>query len=175
MRRIKIALAGVLVFSPLAANAVVIDIDVSGFSEGASLSGSFSGADANNDNFLDFGELTDFAMDWSGNSIVAAFSHTFGQLAETYTSTNAFDFRYDILNMDLLSFSSCESLTPDSCFRPTAFRSSGSGAFAVQGQDLASDSSLASNARYASVSEPGTLALLFLGFAGIGFAQRRQG
>ena len=166
-----LALLAVLL-SPMAANAdpIQVSFEVVGFAEGAFLSGMFVGDDANNDGMLTYSELTDFAASWSGNSVLAAFAHGFANLAETFTSTVAFDFRYDIAAVDLLSFSSCNSLSPDGCGRPTAFRSFGQDVFGV---DNPFQTSSADNASY-SVPEPGTLALLGIGLLGMAASRRRR-
>jgi hypothetical protein len=53
-----------------------------GWSGGGSVVGAFSGADLNNDGFIDFstGEVNSYEMSFSGNSVIPAFQHSFADL-----------------------------------------------------------------------------------------------
>jgi len=53
-----------------------------GWSGGGAVVGAFSGADLNNDGFIDFsaGEVDSYAMSFSGNNLIPAFQHTFADL-----------------------------------------------------------------------------------------------
>jgi hypothetical protein len=64
------------------AGAATFSFSQSGFEEGASVSGSFTGDDSDLNGQLSFftGEISDFAMSFSGNSLVPAFSLGFGNL-----------------------------------------------------------------------------------------------
>lgn len=69
---------------------IVYNFSQAGFDEGASVTGMFTGEDLNGDgqlsnfdpdNFnIDTGEITDFIMDFSGNSLVSPFSLGFADL-----------------------------------------------------------------------------------------------
>jgi len=60
----------------------VFDFSEGGFSDGATVTGFFTGEDLDSDGQLSSfdGEITDFAMHFSGNSLVAAFSLSFSDL-----------------------------------------------------------------------------------------------
>lgn len=75
-------LMGVLAATVATASASAISFNFSqgGFSEGATVSGSFSGSDSDLDGYLTYdlfgglAEVTDFSLSFSGNSLVGAFS-----------------------------------------------------------------------------------------------------
>ncbi|WP_371194998.1 PEP-CTERM sorting domain-containing protein [Glaciecola sp. SC05] len=81
-------------------------------------------------------------------------------------------YNVDLGAEELLSFSSCEALSPNGCGRPTVFRELGGSAFGI-------DSTLefvnAGNATYqVKVASPTTLALFGLGLAGLGWIDRKK-
>ena len=82
----SISLAGVVFAGTVSAIAVLTVLPASaasfnffqgGYSEGATITGMFTGEDLNNDGFIHSldGEVTDYMMSFSGNSLVPAFSH----------------------------------------------------------------------------------------------------
>lgn len=82
----SISLAGVVLAGTVSAIAVLTVLPASaasfnffqgGYSEGATITGMFTGEDLNNDGFIHSldGEVTDYMMSFSGNSLVPAFSH----------------------------------------------------------------------------------------------------
>ncbi len=86
------------------ADPITIEFEVSGFAEGAELSGSFTGEDSNNSGSLAHGifgvfELTAFSLEWSGNSITAAFTQGLSDLRTLI---------YDIGGNTLLEFRSTQ-------------------------------------------------------------------
>ncbi|WP_287688735.1 MULTISPECIES: PEP-CTERM sorting domain-containing protein [unclassified Microcystis] len=82
----SISLAGVVLAGTVSAIAVLTVLPASaasfnffqgGYSEGATVTGMFTGEDLDNDGLIDSfsGEVTDYMMSFSGNSLVPAFSH----------------------------------------------------------------------------------------------------
>jgi hypothetical protein len=61
----------------LPASAASFNFFQGGYSEGATVTGMFTGEDLDNDGFINSfnGEVTDYMMSFSGNSLVPAFSH----------------------------------------------------------------------------------------------------
>jgi len=74
-------IAACLAFSVSTANASQYTFSQGEFDEGASISGSFVGNDANNDNLLTLTEISAFNLSFSGNSIVSSFTHTLADLS----------------------------------------------------------------------------------------------
>ena len=62
------------------AQASLYNFSQTGFEEGASISGSFEGADSNLDGLIKQDELSAFSFSWSGNSLVSAFSQSLSDL-----------------------------------------------------------------------------------------------
>ena len=62
------------------AGAIGFNFTHTGFEEGASVSGSFAGEDNDSNGFLLTNEVTSFSMQWSGNSLVPAFSLSLADL-----------------------------------------------------------------------------------------------
>jgi len=86
--KLALAVAGALL-AP-GANAAVYNFVQTGFDDGATISGSFTVNDANNSgqinvgsaNFgMNFNEISAFSLSFSGNSIVAAFTHNLADLS----------------------------------------------------------------------------------------------
>ncbi len=73
---------GLLFASAAAAQQQTFTFSQGGFAEGATVSGSFSGEDLDSDGQLASfnGEISDFQMSFSGNSVVPAFSLGFAEL-----------------------------------------------------------------------------------------------
>ena len=71
-----------LLFASAAASQQTFTFSQDGFAEGATVAGSFSGEDLNSDGQLASfgGEISDFQMSFSGNSVVPAFSLGFADL-----------------------------------------------------------------------------------------------
>lgn len=87
---LKLALALAAALLAPGAEAAVYNFVQTGFDEGATISGSFTVNDANNSgqinvgsaNFgMNFNEISAFSLSFSGNSIVAAFSHNLADLS----------------------------------------------------------------------------------------------
>ena len=82
MNKVAILLFCLLVASNVYAQSRTFSFSQSGFSEAATITGTFTGEDLNmNGQLSSFdSEITDFQMSFSGNSIVPAFSLGFGEL-----------------------------------------------------------------------------------------------
>jgi hypothetical protein len=69
--------SAIAVLTVLPASAASFNFFQGGYSEGATITGMFTGEDLNNDGLINSfsGEVTDYMMSFSGNSLVPAFSH----------------------------------------------------------------------------------------------------
>lgn len=83
-RRIALVLGAVLSMfaTGVFASTAQYTFSQTGWSDGGFVVGAFSGADLNNDGFIDFstGEVDSYEMSFSGNSVIPAFQHTFANL-----------------------------------------------------------------------------------------------
>ncbi len=79
-------------FSSLEAAPVRFTFLQDGFDEGARVTGSFTGDDMNNDRRIGESEIINFSMEFSGNSIVPAFSLEFSDTRPE----NSLGFAYDL-------------------------------------------------------------------------------
>ncbi len=68
------ALAAACFFAP-AAQATTVHFHQGGFDDGATLAGSFTGFDEDSDGWIYAYELSEFSLEFTGNSRVSAFSH----------------------------------------------------------------------------------------------------
>lgn len=89
MSPIKRVLARVMVICALsgalgtaAADPVTYLLTQGSWTQGGEVTGSFTGEDLNGDGFIDlsFGEVFDYQITFSGNSVIPAFTHTFSEL-----------------------------------------------------------------------------------------------
>jgi hypothetical protein len=74
---LRAALAAAIATLPLLASATTYTFTQTGYEDGAFISGSFTGSDLDHDGQINsaFGEISNFTMYFSGNSIMPAFSH----------------------------------------------------------------------------------------------------
>lgn len=73
-------LLGSILFSGQKANAVTFNFTQDGWTEGGTLTGSFSGEDGNGDGVIEETEVTDYSISWSGNSLVPSFKQGLSNL-----------------------------------------------------------------------------------------------
>lgn len=156
-------IAGCLLSLPVQANAATYLFTQSGYQEGATANGSFSGNDLNNDGAINSlsGELTGFSLSFSGNSIVSAFSLDTSDLIGLYYGPAAFSIITAGVPQFLLNVGPGGSCTPvcSVLITPT-------------GVDFAAQSPSVS-----VVPEPSTWASMLLGFsmvAGVARYRRRR-
>jgi hypothetical protein len=133
-----------------------------GFTDGAFVSGSFSGSDVDGDGQLSSfdGELTAFTMSFSGNALVGAFTLDFGDLFGL-----VYDFDGDIGDGVILDI---EGIGVGSFPLYIA----GPGPLAAC--DGVADCGLVDGPGPAPVPEPAAMALFGLGLIGLGAARRRR-
>ena len=131
----------------------------SGFTDGASVTGSFTGTDLNSNGLLEFFpfdpgpfEVTAFAASFSGNALVPAFALDFAGLDGL-----AYDFDGNIDGDGLVGATSANG----------SWASGG-------GPDRPCDGVAVCGTVSFDVPEPGTLALLGFGVLGLGFTRRRR-
>lgn len=200
---ILIALAWFLL-APASAGAATLQcfqFSQSGYSTNATVTGSFCGMDLNNDGWLaDYsspttGEITAYAMSFSGNGVVPAFSHSLLDIATTgQNSTNGLVYR---IGTPLLGDDNTPpfegigsgplgglSTLPGSsfAFRTGVGATSINAAFGFVEWDLNSPSGSIlvgsdSTSNYVVVTaapEPGTIAILGLGLTWLVFARRNR-
>jgi hypothetical protein len=184
MRHItKTLIFGILFIGPLSANAdpITFSFHQGGFDEGAVVTGSFVGQDLNNNEQLSSfdGEIFDFMMSFSGNSFVSAFSLGFGSLLD-------FGLVYDLdggplgdgIGLGVEGILAIGDLfgyvagpgPADIC--GIGFLCAAVGDFKDDGISFSDELVWVSGP--ATVPEPGTLAMLGIGLAGIGFTRRRR-
>ena len=141
----------------------VFDFSEGGFSDGATVTGFFTGEDLDSDGQLSSfdGEITDFSMHFSGNSLVAAFSLSFSDLFGLVYDLDGGDLGdgtdLDIEGIGAFSFSGAYSAGPG----PVALCDGSQICGVVAGPDV-------------GVPEPATWAMLLLGFAAVGGAVRQR-
>ncbi len=149
-----------------------------GYAEGASITGSFAGTDLNNDGQLSSfqGEISDYSMSFSGNSIVDAFSHTFSDFGQLVYIIGT-PFIGDDFIGEREGIASGPLFGPDHPFSymtglgPMRY---GHGRV-TNNTTLAFDSDYTSNpATVTLVPEPATVALMSIGLAGLGFSSKRK-
>jgi hypothetical protein len=159
MRLAKAAIIGLMVL-PMQAQATTYLFTQAGYSAGATATGAFTGNDLNNDGIINSleGEVSSFSLNFSGNSIVDAFSLDASSLIGLYYGPAAFSIITASVPQFLLNSGPGGSCTPV-C----------SVVIAPSGIDFAAQSPTVS-----AVPEATTWALLITGFAAVGYALRRR-
>jgi hypothetical protein len=155
----KAAIIG-LSMVPLQAHATTYLFTQAGYSAGAIANGSFIGNDLNNDGIINSlaGEVSNFSLSFSGNSIVNAFTLDASSLIGLYYGPTAFSIITSSVPQFLLNSGPGGSCTPV-C----------SVVIAPSGIDFAAQSPSVT-----AVPEAATWALMIAGFAAVGVALRRR-
>ncbi len=137
-----------------------------GFTGGATLTGSFTASDLNSDGLIEYDvsnpalqEVTDFSATFSGNSLVGSFHLTFADLAT---------FEYDTLATPAVLQFVAGNAGPGAAVGFIACN--GSIPCSAVGNSINADFS--SSSAVASVPEPASWALMIFGFGSIGAALR---
>jgi hypothetical protein len=145
-----------------------------GFSGGGSLTGTFTGTDLDGNGQLSAfaGEISGYSMSFSGDSLIPDFSHTFADLSGlVYDLGSGFIGDGDTIDVEgiasnwfgVAGFDYATGLGP-------------TGGFGGRVIDIATgaESSTPNLVVVAQVPEPGTLAVLVLGLAGLAASRRRN-
>jgi PEP-CTERM motif len=167
MPSLKRLLAVVALLTPLAAGAVPISYDYDIVASEGSVAGSFTGDDANTDGTLTAGEILSFM----GTATGTAFTGGPFTIDAAEAIINSFTFNIATLNLSeffvgngLGAFAGRETiiLSPTSLFIEFGPRGSGRALVSVTVTPVT------------AVPEPGSLALLGIGLAGLGLMRRRK-
>ncbi len=141
-----------------------------GFADNATVQGFFSGRDADGDGWVQLGELSDFSLQFSGNHVMAGFSHGLANLT---------DFRYGtgIGTLDAGLELHINSLALDG-ERITSYGSRSWPLAFAEGVVMELPALVLSGTSQAlqvsAVPEPGPGALLLCGVSALGWLQRRR-
>jgi hypothetical protein len=168
------AAAGLLAFSASPASASLFLFTQGGFEEGATITGSFVGADTDLDGQISAfdGEVTDFTAAFSGNSLIGPLAFTFADLFGL-----VYDLDGDIgdgLTLDMEGIRADDGAT---------FYAAGPGPLAAC--DGITTCGLVGDGQNESgtielvfvtlpIPEPGTWAMMLLGFGAVGLSLRRR-